>query len=118
MHILDDDMRREIEELRASEFVEYERVARLKLAALWHIFEQFLAGRGPAHLEQDQFDAYIASQGQLLRDYATFCALDEEMHRRDPNVWLWTEWPEEYRRSSLHRDRRVRRKTWGPHFVL
>src|SRR6202035_4349889 len=22
--------------------------------------------------------------------------LDEEMHRRDPNVWLWTDWPEEY----------------------
>ena len=72
-------------------------MARVKLAALGRIFEQFLAGRGPAHLEQDQFDAYIASQGQLLRDYATYCALDEEMHRRDPNVWLWTDWPEEYR---------------------
>ena len=94
---LDDDMRREIEELRGTEFVEYERVARVKLAALGRIFEQFLAGRGPAHLEQDQFDAYIAAQGQLLRDYATFCALDEEMHRRDPNVWLWTDWPQEYR---------------------
>jgi 4-alpha-glucanotransferase len=94
---LDDAMRREIEELRASEFVEYERVARLKLAALWHIFEQYQEGRGPAHLEQDVFEAYVRSQGQLLRDYATFCALDEEMHRRDPNVWLWTDWPEEYR---------------------
>ena len=94
---LDDSMRREIEELRASEFVEYERVAHIKLAALGRIFEQFLAGRGPAHLGQDEFQAYIASQGQLLRDYATFCALDEEMHRRDPNVWLWTDWPEEYR---------------------
>jgi len=94
---LDDAMRREIEELRASEFVEYERVARLKLAALGNVFEQFRAGRGPAHFRQDEFEAYIESQGQLLRDYATFCALDEEMHRRDPNVWLWTDWPEEYR---------------------
>jgi 4-alpha-glucanotransferase len=94
---LDDAMRREIEELRASELVEYERVARLKLRALERCFEQFLAGRGPAHCEQDQFAAYIQSQGQLLRDYATYCALDEEMHRRDPNVWLWTDWPEEYR---------------------
>ena len=94
---LDDATRREIEALRASEFVEYERVARVKLTALWCVFEQFLAGRGPAHLEQDQFQAYIASQGQLLRDYATFCALDEEMHRRNPDVWLWTDWPEEYR---------------------
>jgi len=94
---LDDAMRQEIEELRASEFVEYERVARLKLAALWHIFEQFLAGRGPAHLEQEEFMMYAQSQGQSLWDYATYCALDEEMHRRDPNVWLWTDWPKEYR---------------------
>ncbi len=94
---LDDAMRREIEELRASEFIEYERVAGLKLVALWRIFELFLEGRGPAHLEQDQFQAYIESQGQLLRDYATYCALDEEMHRRDPNIWLWTQWPAEYR---------------------
>ncbi len=94
---LDDAMRREIAELRASEFVEYERVAQLKLKALGHIFEQFQEGRGPAHLEQDAFEEYVRSQGQLLRDYATYCVLDEEMHRRDPNVWLWTQWPEEYR---------------------
>ena len=94
---LDDAMRLEIAELRVSEFVEYERVARLKLAALERIFTQFLEGRGPAHCEQDEFEAYIESQGKLLRDYATYCALDEEMHRRDLNVWLWTDWPEEYR---------------------
>ncbi len=94
---LDDAMRHEIEALRASEFVEYERVARVKLAALARIFEQFREGRGPAHLEQNEFDAYVQGQGQLLRDYATYCALDEEMHRRDPNLWLWTDWQREYR---------------------
>ena len=58
---LDDAMRQEIEDLRASEFVEYERVARLKLTALAHIFEQFREGRGPAHLEQEEFEAYRCS---------------------------------------------------------
>jgi 4-alpha-glucanotransferase len=103
---LDEKMRREIEDLRATEFVEYERVASLKLAALGRIFAMFLEGRGPAHLERDQFETYIASQGQLLRDYATYCALDEEMRRRNPEVWLWTDWPEEYRdpRSAATRE--------------
>jgi 4-alpha-glucanotransferase len=79
----------EIESLRASELVEYERVAALKLGALRRIFAQFQPS--------PDFDAYIAGQGQHLQDFAVYCALDAEMHRRDPNVWLWTDWPEQYR---------------------
>jgi len=88
----DDTMTREIEALRASECVEYERVAALKLAALWSLFERSLACGGAAG-----FDAYVKAEGQLLDDYAIYCALDGEMHRRDPKVWVWTDWPEEYR---------------------
>jgi 4-alpha-glucanotransferase len=87
----DDAMKREIEALRASELVEYERVAALKLAALWSVFERFAAGGGAA-----EFDAYVKAEGQLLDDYAVYCALDEEMHRRNPNIWVWTDWPEVY----------------------
>jgi len=96
-----DAMKREIEGLRASEFVEYERVAALKLAALWDVFERFAAGGGAAG-----FDAYVKTEGQLLDDYSIYCALDEEMHRRDPKVWVWTDWPAPYRdpRSSAVRE--------------
>ncbi len=80
--------RQEIESLRASEFVEYERVAALKLAALARVFAAF-----PGSAD---FDTYIAEQGAHLHDFAVYCALDAEMHRRDPNVWLWTDWPEQF----------------------
>jgi 4-alpha-glucanotransferase len=86
---LDDAMRQEIAALRASEFVEYEHVARLKLAALRRIFERFP--------NSPEFDAYVEREGLMLEEYAVYCALDEEMHHRDPNLWLWTDWPEEYR---------------------
>ncbi|MEQ1948965.1 MAG: 4-alpha-glucanotransferase [Bryobacteraceae bacterium] len=86
---IDEEMAREIEALRASEFVEYERVAALKLKALGKIFDEFPGS--------PEFDAYLVQERQLLEDYGIFCFLDEEMHRRDPNVWLWTQWPEEYR---------------------
>jgi 4-alpha-glucanotransferase len=78
----------EKESLRNAEFVEYERVAALKLAALSRVFARF---------EGDpDFDAYVAEQGHHLHDFAVYCALDAEMHRRDPNVWLWTDWPEQF----------------------
>jgi 4-alpha-glucanotransferase len=79
---------REIESLRASEFVEYERVAALKLAALSRVFAVFEGS--------PEFDAYVAEQGAHLHDFAVYSALDAEMHRRDINVWLWTDWPEQF----------------------
>lgn len=81
-----------IAELRASEFVEYERVAHLKLQVLRAQFDRFLeTGGSPA------FDRYVGTEGSLLHDFAVYCVLDEYMHRRNPNVWLWSDWPLEYR---------------------
>ena len=84
--------RAEIDALRASEFVEYGRVAAVKLCVLGKIFERFTGNGGSS-----DFDRYCANQGQLLENYAVYCALWEELHRRDGSVWLWTDWPEEYR---------------------
>lgn len=82
----------EIEALRASEFVEYERVAQLKLSALRAVFEEFTASGG-----SPEFTEYAEAEGALVHDFAIYCALDVEMHRRNPDVWLWTDWPPEYR---------------------
>ncbi len=86
--ILTDAELREIESLRASEFVEYERVAALKLAALARVFAVFAGS--------PDFDAYIAEQGRHLHDFAVYCALDAAMHAQDPNIWLWTDWPPQF----------------------
>jgi 4-alpha-glucanotransferase len=81
----------EIESLRAAEFVEYERVAALKTQALAAAFDRFLASGG-AH----EFDEFVRAEGRTLHGWAVYRALDEEMHRRDGNVWVWTQWPMEY----------------------
>jgi 4-alpha-glucanotransferase len=81
----------EIARLRDAEFVEYEQIARVKLAALGSAFERFLASGGSPEL-----DAYADAEGSALHRFAVYCALDEEMHRRDQNVWLWKDWPEKY----------------------
>jgi 4-alpha-glucanotransferase len=91
-YLPEESITREAADLRATELVEYERVARLKLRTLSDAFDRFTE-----HGSAPEFDAYVKAEGSALHDYAVYRALDETMHGRDPNVWLWTEWPEQYR---------------------
>jgi 4-alpha-glucanotransferase len=79
----------EIARLRAAPFVEYEQVAALKRRALDLIFDANPPGA-------DCRD-WIAQEGDLLRLFATCCALDEHLHAANPKLWVWPDWPEEYR---------------------
>lgn len=80
---------KELERLRQAPAVEYERVAEIKRAALECIFE-----RNPPNQECRK---WIGQEGELLRIYATYCALDEHLHAKNPDLWIWPDWPEEYR---------------------
>jgi 4-alpha-glucanotransferase len=82
---------REIAALRATEMVEYERVAEIKLRALRRAFERFeKSGHTGA------FEEFARIEGTLLHDFAVFCVIDEDIHRRNPEIWLWKDWPAEY----------------------
>jgi 4-alpha-glucanotransferase len=74
--------------LRASSVVEYEQVAALKRRALDLIFEAKPPG--------PDCKKWIAGEGDLLRLYAIYCALDEHLHAENPSLWVWPDWPEEY----------------------
>jgi 4-alpha-glucanotransferase len=102
----------EIAALRAAPYVEYERVAALKLRFLKLAFVQFLRGRRRSPARAREFDAFRASGGRLLEDFAAYCALDEHLHRRNPDVWMWTQWPEPYRDPDSAGTREFRRKHW------
>jgi 4-alpha-glucanotransferase len=90
----DDTPAREIEELRAAELIEYERVSATKLRALRTAFVRFQASSGTGPFQQ-----FVATEGALLHDFAVFSALDEHIHRQYPDVWLWKDWPPEYRHA-------------------
>jgi 4-alpha-glucanotransferase len=83
--------RPEIEALRATELVEYERVAKLKLTALRGAFFRFRQAGGSA-----EFDAYVQAEGKPLHDFAEYSALWTEIHAAHPEIWLWTNWPAEF----------------------
>jgi len=104
---------REIRELRSTPFVEYERVSALKLRFLKLIFAGFLFNEWRKHTPRArEFQAFLDREGGLLERFATYCALDEYLHRRDPNLWLWTDWPEPYRDPQSPETCEFRRKHW------
>ena len=71
--------------LNADRRIDRAEVYRLKLRALEAIWKVVRARRDPG------FDAFLAGQGEPLRQYATFCALAERF------TAAWQDWPSEYR---------------------
>jgi 4-alpha-glucanotransferase len=86
----------EIQALRVSQFVEYERVYRLKVRFLKLLFHAFLEERWQNSPRSDEFRQYVEREGDLLHRFAVHAALDESMHTRCPDVWTWRAWPEQY----------------------
>ena len=102
----------EIAALRQARYVEYERLAALKLRFLKLLFVEFLRERRRGAARWREFEAFVAREGSLLEDFGTYCALDEHIHRRNPDAWLWTEWPEEYQNPRSESTRAFRKKHW------
>jgi 4-alpha-glucanotransferase len=96
-----------LQALRNSENVEYEEVSALKLRFLKIAFIEFLTSK-----RVPEFQAYLEREGDLLDRFATYCALDEHLHSRDPNVWIWPDWPEPYQNPDSPEVAQFRKKHW------
>ncbi len=102
----------EIEALRKAEFVEYERVAALKLRFLKLLFVGFLRQRRADPGRAREFEAFVAHEGELLERFALYCALDEDQHRRNPDIWVWSQWPKAYQDPLSPETQEFRRRHW------
>ena len=102
----------EIQALRASAFVEYERVYRLKIRFLKLLFHAFLEERRQNGPRADEFRQYIEQEGDLLHRFAVHAALDESMHAHCPEVWTWRAWPEQYQDPESPAVAEFARKHW------
>jgi 4-alpha-glucanotransferase len=93
------EFQRELERLRATDYVDYQGVARAKLPVLRAIYEHFRA----TEVERDSararaFREYRRSRGEPLRRQALHDAIDAHLRPQDPDrYWGWPTWPEELR---------------------
>lgn len=86
-----------IEKMRLDDLVDYEGLAKLKTGLLALTFLSFRETWKQGAERGRDFLRWVDEQGDLLDGYTTFCALDRAQHRRNPDVWIWQDWPEEYR---------------------
>src|ERR1017187_1170625 len=102
----------EIEDLRRSPLVEYERVAALKLRFLKLMFAAFLREWRRGSARAREFQAFVAREGELLEKFATYSALDESLHESDPEMWVWPQWPAAYQHPASPETRAFRKRRW------
>ncbi len=102
----------EIETLRAAPLVDYERTGVLKLRFLKLLFVQFLREWRTGSPRAREFEAFRSREGDLLEQFATYCALDEFLHRQNPEVWNWPQWPPEYQDPDGPATEAFRKRHW------
>jgi 4-alpha-glucanotransferase len=96
----------QIDELRNSNLIDYEKVASLKISVLRNAFEIFYR----EHYLKDSirckdFRRYISEEGNNLESFSAYMALSNysihsPIHPFTHSPKNWQEWPEEYRISS------------------
>jgi len=105
-------MQAEIQQLRAAEFVEYERVYRLKMRMLKLLFRAVLKDWARDTPRVRQLRDYIAQEGELLDRFAVHAALDEAIHKQCPGIWNWASWPERFRDPESAATQEFAQKHW------
>jgi (1->4)-alpha-D-glucan 1-alpha-D-glucosylmutase len=84
--------------LRGQALVDYEGVAREKLAILDALYRHFRARHlSPGSRRAQQFDCYREQAGAALARHALFETIQERCRREDRNGWGWHDWPMRYR---------------------
>lgn len=97
-HVLSQDFGARLENLRATDLVDYPGVSACKMPVLELLFQWFQAahlGR-QTNLEKD-YQEFVQEQGNYLKQHAVYEALHEYFFCKDMQLWGWPVWPADYR---------------------
>ncbi|WP_043831760.1 4-alpha-glucanotransferase [Muricoccus aerilatus] len=82
----------EFARLESLDLVDWPAAARLRLSLFRAMFDRFPGDAA--------FDRFREEGGEALESHARFEALHAHLYGRDPALWHWKDWPEEYRRPQ------------------
>lgn len=78
---------------READWVDYERVGKLKISGLRHAWTHFSKRASDDEARQD-FEGFVADGGESLFNQAVYDALHAAMVKEDAGRWGWPAWPE------------------------
>lgn len=88
--------------LRETQYVDYEGVADIKLAALNRVFEQYSKKYLGKNTRQNRaFKAFIAKGGESLQTLAVFEAVQEKLKNEGKECWGWPVFPDEFKSYDM-----------------
>jgi 4-alpha-glucanotransferase len=82
---------------RQAELVDYVQVAELKLPVLRNLYQHFKTTHLQGNTQRaEAFKAFVQHEGEALKQFALFHALQQHFFEQDASVWGWQAWPEAY----------------------
>jgi 4-alpha-glucanotransferase len=92
--------RKELNDAKRSEFIDYDRVAALKLDLLRQAFDSFHKRDYARNTARGKdFRKFVAEEGPTLDSFALFMSLREHMKKTE-SAHTWQKWPEAYRSKT------------------
>jgi 4-alpha-glucanotransferase len=92
--------RKELDELKRADLVDYERISLLKKEALRAAFNFFYRKHFSRNTTRGQeFKRYVREEGACLESFSLFMVLWEHF-KKAKGVYAWQEWPEAYRNAA------------------
>ena len=94
----EEQIEKRLNELRATEYVDYEGVAALKLEAFNRVFSIYKQKYLSKNTKQNKaFKAFVAEGGESLQTLAIFEALQEHFKAEGKEFWGWPVFPDEFK---------------------
>jgi 4-alpha-glucanotransferase len=101
-----------LNDLRQAPYVEYEKVYSVKLRFLKLAFREFMKEFRDKSPRAGKFRDYVQAEGELLDLFALYSAIDETIHKWNRDIWIWPDWPAEFKDVDSPQIATFYRKHW------
>lgn len=96
MLVRSDEFQTRLQQLRASEWIDYTTVMQTKLQALRLVFQAFQNSVSKQSPRAKAFNEFVQTGGESLAAQAAYDAIQAHYYQKGQNAWGWPAWPQQF----------------------